>query len=378
MKKYLAIIVIGVLLTQILSTVQVFAVYPCDSAYCPYTAPGYQSEDFILKSTPTICEMEPNDTRFPNLAQSVITTTHQGIQNWETLLNNGSKKNSSWNIDEIIVPPSDQINLDPSCNITIVYESQELDYCGQTYNGVDFSCGQIFNGKSILNSQTSTSLVFIPYLMPIYGQQCEYEKNGTRYNSICRSQQEIESQPRLLKAIQHEIGHSLGLGHFIADSQDEVNRWVAGTQHVPSIMVSGEEGALEYAKVTPLDASQIRSIYGSSGFNQTSVNSNENLKNFDTLRLQKTESHIPPWVKNLTNLWSQEKISDFEFEQSIRYLALHGIITGHTSIPLANNQVQEIPLWIKDIAGWNSNTQSEDIYFRSIVQWIVRSSSNSK
>ena len=362
---------------QIFSIAQVFAAYPCDSAYCPYTDPSYQSEDFRLKYTPIICEMEPNDTRFPNLAQTVITTTHQGVQNWATLLNNSSEKNSTWNIDEIIIPPSDQISPNPTCNITIIYESQELDYCGQMYNGMYFSCGEIFNGTSILNSQTNTSLILILYLMPVYGKQYEYEKNDTMYNSICRSQQEIESQPRLLKAIQHEIGHSLGLGHFIADSQDEVSRWVAGTQPVPSIMVSGEEGALEYSKVTPLDASQVHFIYGENGFNQTGVVSNENTQNFASLRLQKTDSHIPSWVKNLTNMWSQDKITDYEFEQSVKYLAVHGIIIVHTSTLSANNQVQKIPLWIKDISPWSNDTQSEDIYFTSIIQWIVQNSSES-
>jgi hypothetical protein len=241
LKKYLGLILVGVLAIQVLSISQVFAVYPCDSPYCPYTPPGFQTEDFKLKSNPVICEIEPNDTRFPNLAQAVITITHQAVKNWTTMLNSGDGKNSTWDIDEIIIPPGDKTNLDPACNIAIAYESQELDYCGQVFNGVYFPCGQIFNGKSILNPDTGTSLILIPYLMPIYGKQCEYEKNGTVYDSMCRSQQEIESHSRLLKAIQHEIGHSMGLGHFIADSQDEVDRWFAGTQSVPSIIWSQDK-----------------------------------------------------------------------------------------------------------------------------------------
>ena len=124
MKKYLGLILVGVLAIQVLSISQVFAVYPCDSPYCPYTPPGFQTEDFKLKSNPVICEIEPNDTRFPNLAQTVITTTHQAVKNWTTLLNSDAEKNSTWDIDEIIIPPGDTTNLDPACNIAIVYESQ--------------------------------------------------------------------------------------------------------------------------------------------------------------------------------------------------------------------------------------------------------------
>lgn len=344
-----------------------FAVYPCDSPYCPYTPPGFQTEDFKLKSNPVICEIEPNDTRFPNLAQTVITTTHQAVKNWTTLLNSDAEKNSTWDIDEIIIPPGDKTDLDPACNIAIVYESQELDYCGQVFNGVYFPCGQIFNGKSILNPDIGTSLILIPYLMPIYGKQCEYEKNGTAYDSICRSQQEIESHSSLLKAIQHEMGHSMGLGHFIANSQDEVDRWFAGTQSVPSIMVSGQEGYMEYAKVTPLDASQVRDIYGKNGFKEIST---VDVQNSSSLRLQ-IQSHVPSWIKNVTDLWLQEKITDLEFEDCIKYLPWQGVISIHNTIP-SSSMIQEIPSWVKDIVKWWSIGQTDDTYFTSIAQWIIQ------
>ncbi|MDE1878507.1 MAG: hypothetical protein KGI07_08310 [Thaumarchaeota archaeon] len=371
MKRYLWIILVGILLTQVFSISQVFAVYPCGSPYCPDTSPGYQYEDFRLKYTPTICEVEPNDTRFPNLAQTVITTTHQSVQNWITQLNNGSGKNSTWKMNEIIIPPSDQINPYSPCNITIVYESQELDYCGETYNGVYFPCGSIFNGITIPNPQTNTALIFIPYLMPIYGKQCEYEKNGITYDLICRSQQEIESNSRLLKAIQHEIGHALGLGHFIANSQDEAGRWVAGTETVPSIMVSGQEGGIEYAKVTVQDANAIRSIYGTNGFNEIST-STENMQYLDSLRLQTNEAPIPHWIKNVTNWWSQGKINDSEFKNCIKYLVQQGTIRVHVMKPILSIRSQEIPSWLKNIASWWASSQAEDTFFSSIIQWIMQ------
>jgi hypothetical protein len=363
-----------ILLMGVLSTLgisQTSAVYPCADPYCPDTPSGYQYEDFRLKYTPTICEVEPNDTRFPNLAQMVITTTHTGIQNWLTQLNNGSGNNSIWKMNEIIISPSDNSKQDPTCNITIVYESQELDYCGQMYNGIYFACGTIFNGITIPNPQTNTALVFIPYLMPIYGKQCEYEKNGITYDMICRSQQVTESQPRLLKAVQHEIGHALGLGHFIANSQDEADRWVAGTELVPSIMVSGQEGGIEYAKVTAQDANEIRSIYGVDGF-QTNSTQSSNVPSSDSLRLQTSERPIPAWIKNVALWWSQGQINDSEFETSIKYLVHLGTIRVPPVISLSPGNTQEVPLWMKDIANWWATNQASDTYFSSMVQWMMQ------
>lgn len=369
LKRLFGLALVVILAVQILNVWPAFAIYPCNFPYCPDTPPGYQYENFKLNYTPTICEVEPNDTRFPNLAKTLITTTHTGVENWLTQLNDGSK-NSTWKINEVIMPPSNQINLDPACNVAIVYESQELDYCGAIYNGMYFPCGSIFNGITIPNPQTSTALIFIPYLMPIYNQQCEYEKNGIKYDMICRSQTEVESHARLLKAMQHEIGHAMGMGHFIANSTSEAGRWIAGTEPVPSIMVSGQEGHIEYAKVTAQDADIVRIIYGSYGF-AINATDTKNIPDENSLRLQTNSTAIQPWIENVVKWWSQGQIDDTEFENSIKYLIQEGTIKVYVSGLEPYGTTQEIPLWIRNIASWGDD-QEKNVYSSSVISWIIQ------
>ncbi len=369
LKGFFSLVLIILLAIQFFNACHAFAIYPCNDPYCPDTPPGYQYENFKLTYTPTICEVEPNDTRFPNLAKTLITTTHTGVENWLTQLNNGPE-NSIWTINEIIMPPSNQVNLDPACNVAIVYESQELDYCGAIYNGMYFPCGAIFNGITIPNPQTNTALVFIPYLMPVYNQQCRYEKNGITYDMICRSQTETENQTRLLKAVSHEIGHAMGLGHFIADSKYQAGRWIAGTEPVPSIMVSGQEGHIEYAQVTARDANIVRVIYGSNGF-ELNANDTENIQGQNSLRLQ-ANPHLQPWMEDVIKWWSEGKINDTEFENFVKYLIHKEMIQVHVSGLTSYGTTQEIPLWIKNIASWGDYDQEKSVYFSSIIQWTIQ------
>ncbi|MDE1863408.1 MAG: hypothetical protein KGI33_10935 [Thaumarchaeota archaeon] len=370
MKRAFGFLLVVIILIQVVSIPQAYSASPCADPYCPNTPSGYQHEGFRLKYTPTVCEIEPSDPRFPNLAEMLITTTHLGIENWLVQLDNGSGKEYPWKINEVIMPPTNHINLDPSCNIAIVYESQELDYCGDVFNGVYFPCGPIFNGITIPNNQTNTALILIPYLMPVYGKQCEYEKNGVMYDMICRLQNTLESQPRVLKAIQHEMGHSMGLGHFIANSQAQAESWIAGTEPVPSIMVSGEEGILEYTNVTKMDAGEIRSIYGSSGFDKMNSTTFEKIQSQDGLRLVTGGAPVPAWMKNTALWWSEGRVSDAEFKACIQYLAEHGIIKIRLTSSTKSTD-HDIPGWIKEMVGWWATNKAGKSYFLSAVQWIL-------
>jgi hypothetical protein len=73
----------------------------------------------------------------------------------------------------------------------------------------------------------------------------------------------------------------------------------------------------------------------------------------------------------VTDLWLQEKITDSEFEDCIKYLSVQGVISIHNTIP-SSLMMQEIPSWVKDIVKWCSMGQADDIYFTSIAQWIIQ------
>ena len=64
----------------------------------------------------------------------------------------------------------------------------------------------------------------------------------------------------------HEIGHSIGLGHYVSDDNDENNKWYSGKSVSPSIMIPITSNDPSKMSITDADVFKVSSIYGSSGF----------------------------------------------------------------------------------------------------------------
>ena len=70
----------------------------------------------------------------------------------------------------------------------------------------------------------------------------------------------------ILKTIMHEMGHTFGLGHYTTDDNDVNNKIATRDESPPSIMFAPAHINPDVRKITDLDVSQVRSIYGSYGF----------------------------------------------------------------------------------------------------------------
>ena len=70
----------------------------------------------------------------------------------------------------------------------------------------------------------------------------------------------------ILKTIIHEMGHSLGLGHYTTDDNDYNRKVATRNESPPSIMFAPAHINPDLRKITDIDVQKVRLIYGSYGF----------------------------------------------------------------------------------------------------------------
>ena len=79
---------------------------------------------------------------------------------------------------------------------------------------------------------------------------------------------------------------------------------------------------------------------------------------------------IPTWVKNTAGWWSDDKIPDSSFIETIEFLIKDEMII--VEIPDLDSEVaNEIPLWVKNTAGWWSEDKIHDITFVSAIKYLM-------
>ena len=79
---------------------------------------------------------------------------------------------------------------------------------------------------------------------------------------------------------------------------------------------------------------------------------------------------IPNWVKNTAGWWSDDKIPDSAFIETIEFLIKDEIII--VKIPdLDSEVVNEIPTWVKNTAGWWAEDKIHDIAFVNAIKYLV-------
>lgn len=64
----------------------------------------------------------------------------------------------------------------------------------------------------------------------------------------------------------HEIGHSLGLDHYVSDDNDLNKKWQLGNETPPSVMIPTIPRTPDLLQITDLDVKKIQLIYGDEGF----------------------------------------------------------------------------------------------------------------
>lgn len=232
-------------------------------------ADSYQDFPIRLKHSPTICAIEPQpDPQFPGLGKEMLDKTNEAVMDWNNQLNQGYGKHPQWNITLIEVPLSKQPTFDSTnCDITMNYFRHPSD------SQLEF----VATGMTIPNFEEGKTRIEIYYMgIQVLSQYVQWTTGGiTYYEYIPRPTYTgfLAGAPQLDGAIRHEIGHSLGLGHYIV-SNDELQRIIHGGEDMPSIMVPIETAVgVTHFSITPLDVAELKSIYGYNGIgSQTPIN----------------------------------------------------------------------------------------------------------
>jgi len=79
---------------------------------------------------------------------------------------------------------------------------------------------------------------------------------------------------------------------------------------------------------------------------------------------------IPIWVKNNAGWWADDLIGDSDFVSGIQYLITEEIMIIPTT-QSGTSTSQEIPAWIKNNAGWWADDLIEDSDFVSGIQYLI-------
>ena len=386
-------------------------------AFALQVNPAFASGQFLqmpirVQHGPTICAIEPQtNTKFPTVGKQLLDETEYAVIDWQTKLNQGLGRHPAWNMNLIKIPLGQQKGFDYSkCDITIQY----LPEPEKNSNGF------IATGITIPNFETGKTNIEI-YYSDIQSNwiQEEWTQNNQRYYTYVDKPYYtglVATSTQLDSTIRHEIGHSLGLGHYIVP-YDQLRSIVNGLEDMPSIMIDTVTVlGVKHFDITPLDVAQIKSIYGDGGFDNQ-VKLKLGYQRVHQLSMSK-QSYQPNEAITLninTNGFSDKSIAEILVIDSNNHLMENfGISKSNSTIPLSNayqnhekywaellNPITgdfdfarftvgdqslqmplpsqtpsatsiQIPAWVKNNAGlWAKSSMSDDDFIKGI-QYLIK------
>ena len=185
----------------------------------------YPVLDYKHKNIPNYCIVRPTDSELNDGQKDwMVEKAEEAVKEWDTTLQSSFAHSYKWQIMSTPITNLNQVEQF-KCSWTISFQPEIPSF---------FVFGVVLGYADIDNQEIVI----------------KYKKiDGDGFHDV----------------LLHEIGHSLGLGHFTTDDNEVMYQWLT-SESPPSIMIPNIHQNPGLTYITDVDIDKIKSIYGTGGF----------------------------------------------------------------------------------------------------------------